>query len=56
MSLRKLDFIDKNEDQVIEDIIFKNKIGRIRDIQIQPETGKIYFLTPNNLWLMEKSN
>ena len=26
-----------------EEIIFKNKIGRIRDIQVHPATGKIYF-------------
>ena len=55
MSLRKLDFMDKTEEEVVEEVIFKNKIGRIRDIQIQPETGKLYFLSSNNLWLMEKS-
>ena len=52
-SLRKLNF--KNLDNVKEDIIFKGKIGRIRDIQIQPGTGKIYFLSQNALWLMEKN-
>ena len=36
-------------------IIFKNKIGRIRDIQVHPNNGKIYFLAGDNLWLMEKS-
>ena len=56
MSLRKLVFKDRKEDDVIEEIIFKNKIGRIRDIQIQPETGKIYMLSSNNLWLMERKN
>ena len=40
---------------VKEDIVFKNKIGRIRDIQIHPSTGKIYFLSHNALWLMEKN-
>ena len=55
MSLRKLDFIDKTEEEVVEEVIFKNTIGRIRDIQIQPETGKLYFLSSNGLWLMEKS-
>ena len=40
---------------VKEEIIFKNKIGRIRDIQVHPINGKIYFLAGNNLWLMEKS-
>ena len=51
-SLRKLDFSDQKN--VKEEIVFKNKIGRIRDIQIHPSTGKIYFLSQNSLWLMEK--
>ena len=50
-SLRKLIFNDLSK--VEEKIIFKNKIGRIRDIQIHPISGKIYFLSENNLWLME---
>ena len=52
-SLRKLIFIDVNE--VKEDIIFKDKIGRIRDIQIQPDTGKLFFLSDKgSLWKLEK--
>ena len=52
-SLRKLIFKDINE--VKEDIIFKDKIGRIRDIQIQPDTGKLFFLSDKGfLWKMEK--
>ena len=52
-SLRKLIFKDVNE--IKEDIIFKNKIGRIRDIQVQPNTGKLFFLSDNgSLWKMEK--
>ena len=51
-SLRKLDF--SNLKNVKEDIIFKNKIGRIRDIQIHPANGKLYFLSQDALWLMEK--
>ena len=52
-SLRKLIFKDVKE--VKEDIIFKNKIGRIRDIQVQPYTGKLFFLSDNgSLWKMEK--
>ena len=51
-SLRKLDFSDKKN--VKEEIIFKNKIGRIRDIQIHPTNGKLYFLSQDALWLMEK--
>ena len=38
-----------------EDVIFKNKIGRIRDIQVGPSNGKIFFLSENDLWLMEKN-
>ena len=55
MSLRKLDFKNKDEEDVIEEIIFKNKIGRLRDIQIQPETAKIFLLSSNSLWKMEKN-
>ncbi len=51
-SLRKLSF--KNLPEAQEEIIFKNKIGRIRDIQVHPKNGKIYFLAQDSLWLMEK--
>ncbi len=50
-SLRKLIF--KNTREVEEEIIFKGKIGRIRDIQVHPVSGKIYLLAGNNLWLMK---
>ena len=53
-SLRKLIFNDLSN--VNEEVIFKNKIGRIRDIQVHPNNGKIYFLAGNKLWLMEKNN
>ena len=52
-SLRKLIFDDLLNIQ--EEIIFKNKIGRIRDIIIHPENGKIFFLNPDGLYLMEKN-
>ena len=52
-SLRKLNFDDL--DNIKEDLIFEKKIGRIRDIQIHPQNGKIYFLSGNGLWLMEKT-
>ena len=52
-SLRKLIFRDLINVQ--EDIIFKDKIGRIRDIQVHPSNGKIFFLSENALWLMEKN-
>jgi glucose/arabinose dehydrogenase len=53
-SLRKLKFI--NDNQVAdEQIVFKNQIGRLRDIKIGPK-GKIYLLSNNNsaLWEMSK--
>ena len=52
MSLRKLDFT--NLESIKEDIIFQRKIGRIRDIQVHPKNGKIYFLSKESLWVMEK--
>ena len=52
-SLRKLIF--SNLSNVKEETIFKNKIGRIRDIQVHPDNGKIYFLAGDKLWLMEKN-
>ncbi len=51
-SMRKLNF--QNSSNIQETIIFKDKIGRIRDIQVHPVNGKIYFLAGNSLWLMEK--
>ena len=50
-SLRKLNFNDLSN--LNEEVIFKNEIGRIRDIQVHPIDGKIFFLTGDNLWLME---
>ncbi len=52
-SLRKLIFSDRLN--IKEEIIFKKKIGRIRDIKVHPSTGKIYFLSQDALWLMEKN-
>ena len=51
-SLRKLIFDDLSN--IKETIIFENKIGRIRDIQVHPINGKIYFLAGDKLWMMEK--
>ena len=51
-SLRKLIFDDLSN--VKEEVIFKNKIGRIRDIQVHPTNGKIYFLSQDALWLMQR--
>ncbi len=51
-SLRKLNF--KSLSNVKEKIIFKNKIGRIRDIQVNPSSGKIFLLTEDAMWLMKK--
>ena len=52
-SLRKLEFSDLTN--VKEEIIFKGKIGRIRDLQVHPRNGKIYFLGSGHLWIMEKN-
>ena len=52
-SLRSLNF--ENQNKIEEKVIFKNKIGRIRDIQVHPDNGKIYFLGEDALWLMEKN-
>ena len=52
MSLRKLDF--SNLENVKEEVIFKREIGRIRDIQVHPVSGKIFFLSQDALWLMQK--
>ena len=51
-SLRMLDFTDLHN--VKEQIIFKNNIGRIRDIKIHPNNGKIFLLAQNKLWIFEK--
>ena len=53
-SMRRLNF--QNLSKIEETIIFKDKIGRIRDIQVHPVNGKIYFLAGNSLWVMEKTN
>ena len=53
-SLISLDF--SNLDNVIERIIFENEIGRIRDIKVHPNNGKIYLLAQDKLWLFEKNN
>ena len=52
-SFRKIKF---QENKFInEDIIFKGNIGRIRDVKIQPNTGKLFFLSDDGyLWKMEK--
>ena len=51
-SLRKLIF---NKSKVLEEeLVFKGKIGRIRDIKVEKRTGKIYFLSDQgSLWLLE---
>ena len=52
-SLRKIKF--KNNTFLSEETIFKGKIGRIRDIKIQNETGELYLLSDNGeLWRMYK--
>ncbi len=52
-SLRKLKF--KGNSILSEEILFKGKIGRIRDIKIHKETGEIYMLSDKGeLWRMYK--
>ena len=52
-SLRKLIFSDNQSSR--EDIIFKRKIGRIRDIKVEKKTGKIYLLSDEgSFWKLEK--
>ncbi len=52
-SLRKIKF--KDNEFISEETIFKGKIGRIRDIKIQKETGELYMLSDKGeLWRMYK--
>ena len=43
-----------NNQDIKEEIIFKSKIGRIRDIELDPFDGKIYLLSENALWKLSK--
>ena len=52
-SLRKIKF--KSNQLIDEKIIFKGTIGRIRDIEIQKATGKIFLLTDEgSIWRLNK--
>jgi quinoprotein glucose dehydrogenase len=52
-SLRKIKF--KNNVFLNEKIIFKGTIGRIRDIEIQKNSGKIFLLTDEgSIWRLQK--
>ena len=52
-SLRKIEF--KDNEFISEETIFKGKIGRIRDIKIDKETGELYMLSDKGeLWRMYK--
>ncbi len=52
-SLRKIEFQDNNF--LNEEVIFKDKIGRIRDIEIQEDTGKIFLITDQgSIWRLSK--
>ena len=52
-SLRKIKF--KDNEFISEETVFKGKIGRIRDIKIQEETGELYLLSDKGeLWRMYK--
>ena len=52
-SLRKIKF--KDDKFINEKIIFKDKIGRIRDIEIQEKTGEIFLITgQGSVWKLSK--
>ena len=52
-SLRKIKF--KDNEFLDEKIIFKDNIGRIRDIEIQENTGIIFLLTDEgSIWRLQK--
>tara|TARA_B110001452_G_scaffold257616_1_gene251992 strand:+ start:676 stop:1743 length:1068 start_codon:yes stop_codon:yes gene_type:complete len=52
-SLRKIEF--KNNQLIKEEIIFKGNIGRIRDIKVKNNNGKIFLLTDQgSLWRITK--
>ena len=52
-SLRKIKF--KDDEFINEQIIFKDKIGRIRDIEIQEKTGEIFLITDQgSVWKLSK--
>ena len=52
-SLRKIKF--KGNEFINEEIIFKDKIGRIRDIEIQEITGEIFLITDQgSIWKLTK--
>ncbi len=52
-SLRKIRF--KDNELIDEKIIFKGTIGRIRDIEIQRNTGKIFLITDEgSIWRLQK--
>tara|TARA_B100000886_G_scaffold265444_1_gene189854 strand:- start:366 stop:1433 length:1068 start_codon:yes stop_codon:yes gene_type:complete len=52
-SLRRIKF--KDNKFISEKIIFKGIIGRIRDIEIQESTGKIFLLTDQgSIWTLQK--
>ena len=52
-SLRKIKF--KKNEFIEEELIFKDTIGRIRDIEIQMSSGKLYIITDQgSLWKLQK--
>ena len=52
-SLRKIKF--KDNKLINEEIIFKERIGRIRDIEIKKNTGEIFLITDQgSLWRLSK--
>ena len=51
----RTDFSDVQEKEYPEvNVIVKNSLGRIRDLEIHPLNGKIYTVNRKFLWLIEK--
>ena len=51
-SLRRIEF--QNKQFIKEEIIFKDKIGRIRDIELNPVDGEIFLLGEHALWKLSR--
>ncbi len=51
-SLRRIEF--QNKQFIKEEIIFKDKIGRIRDIELNPVNGEIFLLGEHALWKLSR--
>ncbi len=53
-TLYSLDFANKEKNPNPKTIL-KNKLGKIRDLETNPLTGKIFLISDEYLWIIEKS-